>query len=118
MAFTWCKESAWNGVGDLESGCAIYVKQIGVEEPYPLSKPPDNAAYPQWSPDGAYIAFRRYFSHPRPRYQYAVVPQRGGAERVIAEFAAPVPLWIAYPSTELAWLLTACRRGPEKCDKT
>jgi serine/threonine protein kinase/WD40 repeat protein len=103
VAFTWCREFSSNGLDEFETGCSIYVKQIGVEESSPLSKPPDNAGFPQWSPDGAYIAFRRYFSHPHPRYQYVVVPQRGGKERVIAEFAAPVPLWVGYPSAAIAW---------------
>ena len=83
VAFAWCKEDR----------CGIYIKQIGVEEPYPLSKPGDNATWPKWSPDGAYIAFSREVEHPDGRrIQYVIVPQRGGPERVVAEFPAPAPL--------------------------
>jgi serine/threonine protein kinase/Tol biopolymer transport system component len=80
VAFSWCKEEA----------CAIYIKQIGVvEEPSRLSKQPDNAIWPRWSPDGAYVAFIRIADGPDRLMQYVVVPQRGGPEHTIAEFRIP-----------------------------
>lgn len=93
LAFSWCRVQ----------GCAIYIKQIGVEEPYRLSKPPDNAHSPEWSPDGAYIAFQRIVEAPEPRWQYVVVPQRGGAERIIADFPKPRPVSLIHGSRNIAW---------------
>ena len=97
-----------------EQGCAIYVKQMGVEEPYRLSKPPDNAFSPQWSPDGAYIAFVRkassvergvtdWQSEAVTRHEYVLVPQRGGTERVIAQFPAPTQLSLPIGTGAVAW---------------
>jgi Tol biopolymer transport system component len=65
----------------------IYIKQIGVEEPFRLT---DNLApdlNPAWSPDGQTIAFARQLSP--ERIAYIAKPQRGGPERTIAEFTGP-----------------------------
>jgi serine/threonine protein kinase len=93
IAFTWCR----NG------GCAVYVKQIGVEEPYRVSAAPDNASLPQWSPDGSYIAFQRLTGESEPRLYYVVVPQRGGAERPVADFPRPQPIGNVRSSRSITW---------------
>jgi eukaryotic-like serine/threonine-protein kinase len=77
VAFTWCQKGR----------CNIYVKQIGIEQPYPLTSGDHLDYSPEWSPDGARIAFARYWPAAARRVQYIVVPQRGGPEKVLAEFA-------------------------------
>lgn len=73
---------AWSKTG-LEHDADIYVKLIGVEEPYRLTDHPAVDVSPAWSPDGRSIAFARYVS--AERIAYIVKPQRGGPERTIAE---------------------------------
>ncbi len=90
---------AWSKTGRADDA-DIYVKQIGVEEPFRLT---DNTApdlNPAWSPDGGFIAFGRYVS--AERIAYFVKPQRGGPERTVAEFEiAPSSLSLATPAC--AW---------------
>ena len=94
VAFAWCKDGR----------CSIHVKQIGVEEPYPLSKPGDNAMWPKWSPDGVYIAFSREIEQPvGRRVQYVIVPQRGRPERIVAEFPGLTPFHVYSPEGGIAW---------------
>jgi Tol biopolymer transport system component/predicted Ser/Thr protein kinase len=81
----------------------IYIKQIGVEEPFRLTNDPADELGPAWSPDGGYIAFTRAL--PNEKFAVVVVPQRGGPERVVVEFAWPPPLLRATPAAAagLAW---------------
>jgi len=65
----------------------IYIKQVGVEEPFRLTDHPAPDLNPAWSPDGQTIAFARQLS--RERVAYIVKPQRGGPERTVAEFTGP-----------------------------
>ena len=90
---------AWSKTG-LNDDADIYVKQIGVEEPFRLTDDPAPDLNPTWSPDGATIAFGRYVSP--QRIAYLVKPQRGGPERTVAEFdIAASTMFLAMPSC--AW---------------
>ncbi len=89
----------------------IYIKQIGVEEPFRLTDNPAPDLYPAWSPDGQTIAFARRLEP--ERVAYIAKPQRGGPERTIAEFAGPtgaasLPLF-SYISPKCTW--TADSKG-------
>jgi Tol biopolymer transport system component len=80
----------------------IYIKQIGVEEPTPLTRDSLRENSPAWSPDGLWIAFWRIL----PSQRVAVVrrPQRGGPEQVLAEFARIPPVLLGMGvATFLAW---------------
>ncbi len=81
MATKWRFEWAETGHDDNSD---IYIKQIGVEDPFQLTDDPARDVNPAWSPDGRSIAFGRYLSP--TRIAYIVKPQRGGTERTIAEF--------------------------------
>ncbi len=80
VAFVWCRGSG-------RQGCNIYIKQIDVEPPFRLTATPASDFSPAWSPDGAIIAFLRFM--PPDALSLIVVPQRGGSERVLAEFRSP-----------------------------
>jgi len=75
VAFQWCP------VG---KECQIYVKQIGVEPPFRLTDSPAPSDSPAWSPNGQTIAVIRELS--AARLALILIPQRGGRERVLAEF--------------------------------
>jgi Tol biopolymer transport system component/predicted Ser/Thr protein kinase len=94
VAFAWRRGRDWD----------IYIKQIGVEEPFRLTHDPADELGPAWSPDGGYIAFTRTL--PNEKFAAVVVPQRGGPERVVGEFAWPPTLVITRgfsPVASLAW---------------
>ena len=75
VAFDWDGEKQDNG--------DIYVKQVGVEPPYRLTNDPAMDYSPAWSPDGRLIAFLRDLSPDKTAIM--LIPQRGGAERILAE---------------------------------
>jgi Tol biopolymer transport system component len=64
--------------------CHIYIKQVGVEPPFQLTDKQEIDYSPAWSPDGQTIAFDRV--RPPNRAEIVLIPQRGGHERVLAEF--------------------------------
>jgi eukaryotic-like serine/threonine-protein kinase len=72
---------AWNG--EKQDNWDIYVKQIGIEPPYRLTKDPARDYSPAWSPDGRLIAFLRDLSPGKTAIM--LIPQRGGSERIVAE---------------------------------
>jgi Tol biopolymer transport system component/predicted Ser/Thr protein kinase len=80
VAFAWCK-------ADAGGKCSIYVKQIGMEPPFRLTDTSASDFSPAWSPDGRFIAFMRFLSPNMMRV--VVIAQRGGRERVLAEFDWP-----------------------------
>jgi eukaryotic-like serine/threonine-protein kinase len=68
----------------------IFIKQVGEEEPFQLTDNPAPDLNPAWSPDGQTIAFARQLSP--DRVAYMVKSQRGGRERVLAEFTGAARL--------------------------
>ena len=79
VAFQWCPEGWAAG-----QNCDIYVKQIGMEPPSRLTYTAEQEYCPAWSPDGAFIAFLRQL--PTEKMSLILIPQRGGPERVLAEW--------------------------------
>ena len=79
VAFSWAR-----GTG---ADPGIYIKQVGVEEPFQLADKPGQEFFPSWSPDGSQIAFIRALAG--DRNAVVLIPQRGGPERVLAEFVDP-----------------------------
>jgi eukaryotic-like serine/threonine-protein kinase len=71
----------------LKQNVDLYIKQVGVEEPFRLTDHPAPDLSPAWSPDGQTIAFARQLSP--GRVAYIVKPQRGGPERTVAQFTGP-----------------------------
>ena len=94
VAFAWNRDNS-------DHGWDIYVKQIGVEEPFRLTHDPAADRFPAWSPDGGYIAFIR--ERPAGGLGLMLVPQRGGPERLLAEFLdLPVPVF-SITDSMLTW---------------
>jgi Tol biopolymer transport system component len=94
VAFAWSKPEA-------DEDADIYIKQIGVEEPFRLTDGPERDVNPAWSPDGRSIAFGRYLSP--ERVAYIVKPQRGGPERTIAEFLVTGKVGIVFAQAACTW---------------
>lgn len=65
----------------------IYVKQVGVEDPYRLTKDPGRDLFPAWSPDGTTIAYYHFATD--ERIELSMMPQRGGAPVVVTELNTP-----------------------------
>jgi serine/threonine protein kinase len=86
---------SWNG--EKQDNFHIYIKQIGVEPPSRLTTDPAEDFSPAWSPDGQFIAFLRHLSP--TRLALAIVPQRGGQERVLEEldWNSYVAAWVYAP---------------------
>ena len=96
---------AWNG--EKQDNWDIYVKQIGVEPPYRLTSDPAMDYSPAWSPDGRLIAFLRDL--PPGKTAIMLIPQRGGSERILAEFngslrALPYDQWLSW-TPDSKWLV-------------
>jgi serine/threonine protein kinase len=103
VAFSWCPDI-------MVQKCRIYIKQVGVEPPFQLTDKEIDYS-PAWSPDGQTIAFDRV--RPPNRGEIVLIPQRGGHERVLAEYDfglggrelisgpynawSPDSKWIAHP---------------------
>jgi eukaryotic-like serine/threonine-protein kinase len=76
---------AWNG--EQRDNFDIYVKAIGSEPPLRLTDGPLDETSPAWSPDGSRVAFTRI--KPAGGAVVALISPLGGAERELAEIAAP-----------------------------
>jgi eukaryotic-like serine/threonine-protein kinase len=84
VAFSWCKDEAtpyW--LPEYPNICNIYIKQIGVEPPSPLTSALAKDFSPAWSPDGKWIAFLRLAS---AKLSLILISQRGGMERVLLQY--------------------------------
>ena len=73
---------AWDGPA--QNKWDIYVKMIGSDSPLRLTKGPEPNGLPSWSPDGRFIAFRRFLPQQR-KSQILVIPPIGGPEKIISE---------------------------------
>jgi len=109
VAFMWCTEGK-------QSGCDIYVKQIGQEPPQRLTTDPAMDFGPAWSPDGEYIAFLRQRSPNQTALM--LIPQRGGQEQLLsAGFDLSKWLYIGWPflnwSPDSKWLVVAWQESGE-----
>ncbi|HEX2524465.1 MAG TPA: protein kinase, partial [Terriglobia bacterium] len=94
VAFAWAKTGR-------DEDADIYIKQIGVEEPFRLTDHPAPDVNPAWSPDGRTIAFARYLSPQRAAY--VVKPHRGGPERIIGEFFVSAHSAVFWARANCAW---------------
>jgi Tol biopolymer transport system component/predicted Ser/Thr protein kinase len=94
--------------------CQIYIKQIGVEPPVRLTDSPALSYSPAWSPDGRTIAFCRRLSP--TRMALILIPQRGGRERMLAEWdeggslEGPFLAW----TPDSRWLVSPVREDSSK----
>jgi Tol biopolymer transport system component len=74
---------AWDGPS--QDRWDIYVKMVGSDSSLRLKGPAQNVS-PAWSPDGRFIAFRRFPA--KGRTQILLIPPIGGHEKVISEAAS------------------------------
>ena len=72
---------AWDGPS--QNHWDIYVKMVGSDSPLRLTKGPSQNASPAWSPNGRFIAFRRFPA--KGKTQILLIPPIGGHEKVISE---------------------------------
>ena len=72
---------AWDGPA--QNQWNIYVKMVGSDSPLRLTKGPAANVSPAWSPDGRFIAFRRFPA--KGKTQILLIPPIGGHEKVISE---------------------------------
>jgi Tol biopolymer transport system component len=72
---------AWDGPS--QNQWDIYVKMVGSDSPVRLTKGPAQNVSPAWSPDGRFIAFRRFPA--KGKTQILLIPPVGGHQKVISE---------------------------------
>ena len=85
----------------------IYVQQIGIGNPLPLTKDPGNDYSPVWSPDGRWIAFLR--GQPEAgKNELRLIPPLGGTERKLGEIR-PQGEFLGSVSHRLVSRLQLCR---------
>ncbi len=93
VAFSWQKEEPGQK-------SHVWVKQVGVEPPIPLTDADANDFSPSWSPNGLFIAFIRELE--QTKWALVLIPQRGGIPRQLVTWDisnAALPL----PGPYLAW---------------
>jgi len=97
---------AWDGPA--QNHWDVYVKMIGSDSPLQLTKGPPQSSFPAWSPDGRFIAFRRFL--PGDKRQIALIPPIGGPERLVSEDPRTTgPLaW----SPDSRWIVTSMWSDP------
>jgi Tol biopolymer transport system component len=79
----------------------IYLKEVGPDEPVPLTPMTTADFGPEWSPDGRLIAFLRLRAD--GNLDLYVVPPLGGVERNIATMPAPDPLLLGRFVRRMGW---------------
>lgn len=105
---------AWNG--EKQEKFDIYVKQIGVEPPFRLTRDAAMDYSPAWSPDGGFIAFLRQLS--QDKTDIVIVPQRGGPERILSEIkgsmqALPYGPYLSW-TPDSKWIVCPTPRSGER----
>ncbi len=83
------KQVAFSGNVEQRENFDIYVKLIGSEPWLRLTRHPDPDSWPEWSPDGRWIAFTR------SENKLLIISPLGGAERVVAEGPLGQSTWSA-----------------------
>ena len=81
VAFVWAEDPS-KGL----DATHIYVQLVGAGTPLRLTNASESDHWPEWSPDGRFIAFRRR-GHPTAYY---IIPALGGVERKLADGEASV----------------------------
>jgi Tol biopolymer transport system component len=79
----------------------VYVKQLGVEDPYRLTRDPGRDLFPAWSPDGTKIAYYHFATD--ERIELSIMPQRGGAPLVVTELKTPAAAVDDLGAGMIAW---------------
>jgi Tol biopolymer transport system component len=74
---------AYDWDGPSQNHWDIYVKMVGSDSPLQLTKGPAQNVSPAWSPDGRFIAFRRFAVDGKT--QIVLIPPIGGQEKVISQ---------------------------------
>jgi Tol biopolymer transport system component/serine/threonine protein kinase len=104
VAFVWAEDSS-RGLGTQH----VYVQLVGAGTPLRLTNASESDHWPDWSPDGRFIAFRRGGHSPA----YYIIPALGGVERKLADGAGGA-------GSNLAWSpdgkYLAVADGGEKAD--
>jgi Tol biopolymer transport system component/DNA-binding winged helix-turn-helix (wHTH) protein len=90
---------SWNGPEQGNSS-HIYVKLIGAEEPFRLTKDSADEFAPAWSPDGRWIAFVRGLSEEKSGV--FLIPAVGGAERKLTEILMG-GWWGSWGQIRISW---------------
>lgn len=93
VAFAWQKEDSDN--------YDIYIKLIGAGEPIQLTDAPEDDLWPQWSPDGQFVAFGRLVR--RREAEILRIPASGGQEVRLESYTTGGQM-MQYHQRPFAWV--------------